>query len=67
MKSRNITFNQNKLWWSFWPQIDWFLLILVVGLSIFGGIMIYATQIYEQGTDWFQQLIMTGIGLVILM
>jgi rod shape determining protein RodA len=47
-------------------QLDWFLLILVVGLSSFGGLMIYSTQIYERGTDWLQQLIMTGIGALIL-
>ena len=52
---------------SLWQQIDWFLLVLVVGLSLFGSLMIYTTQIYEQGTDWLQQLIMTGIGLIILM
>ncbi len=48
-------------------QLDWFLIILVVGLSSFGSLMIYSTQIYEQGIDWLQQLIMTGIGTVILL
>lgn len=66
MKSRNITLITSKSLWSFWQQIDWFLLVLVVGLSIFGGVMIYATQIYEQGTDWLHQLIMTGIGFILL-
>jgi rod shape determining protein RodA len=56
-----------KFIFSWWENIDWFLLILVLGLTIFGGLMIYSTQIYEQGTDWLQQLIMTAIGFIILM
>jgi rod shape determining protein RodA len=47
-------------------KIDWFLLVLVSGLSAFGCLMIYSTQIYEQGTDWLQQSIMTVIGLMMI-
>lgn len=67
MRSKSITLFSLKSFWSFCQQIDWFLLILVVTLSTFGGVMIYATQIYEQGTDWQQQLVMTGIGSIFLM
>jgi rod shape determining protein RodA len=48
-------------------NLDWFLIILVTCLSIFGCIVIYSTQIYEQGTDWQQQLVMVMIGLGFLM
>ncbi len=48
-------------------SIDWFLIILVVGISSFGGLIIYTTQLYKQGTDWQQQLIMVVIGTVILL
>jgi rod shape determining protein RodA len=67
MKSRNITLIANPILPSFWPQIDWSLLILVMGLSLFGGLMIYTTQIFEQGNDWQQQLIMTAIGSILAM
>lgn len=56
-----------KILKDWWGNIDWFLLILVIGLSCFGSLMIYSTQIYEQGTDWLQQLIMIGIGSIFLM
>jgi rod shape determining protein RodA len=47
-------------------RIDWFLFVLVVGLSLFGSLMIYSTQMYKQGTDWLHQLIMTVICLIIV-
>ena len=46
---------------------DWFLITLVVGISGFGSLIIYTTQLYKQGTDWQQQLIMVVIGSVILL
>jgi rod shape determining protein RodA len=65
MNSRKITLTSHPLFSSFWQQIDLFFLILVIGLSLFGGLTIYTTQIYEQATDWQQQLIMTGIGSIL--
>lgn len=47
-------------------NIDWLLILLVTIISIFGCLIIYSTQVYEQGTDWQQQLVMTIIGLCIL-
>ena len=47
-------------------NLDWFLIILVVSLSAFGCVMIYSTQVYEQRTDWQQQLVMLIIGMGIL-
>ena len=47
-------------------NLDWFLIILVVSLSAFGCVMIYSTQVYEQRTDWQQQLVMLIIGVGIL-
>lgn len=47
-------------------HLDWLLIFLTVGLSLFGSLVIYSTQAYKQGTDWQQQLIMVLIGSVIM-
>lgn len=48
-------------------NFDWFLITLVVGLSSFGTLIIYSIQLYKQGTDWQQQLLMVVIGTGILL
>lgn len=48
-------------------NLDWFLIILITCLSAMGCLMIYSTQVYEQGTDWQQQLVMLIIGTCFLM
>lgn len=48
-------------------NLDWFLISLVIGISGFGSLIIYSTQIYKQGTDWQSQLIMVVIGSIILL
>ncbi len=47
-----------------WRDVDWFLLILIVGLTTFAGFMIRSTEINEGLTDWWQHWIIGGIGLV---
>lgn len=49
-----------------WKNIDWFLLILIVGLTIFAGIMIRSTELHENVTDWRQHWLIGGIGLGII-
>lgn len=48
-------------------NLDWFLITLVIGISSFGSLIIYSTQIYKQGTDWQNQLIMVVIGSIVLL
>ena len=45
-----------------WGSIDWSLLLLVVGLTIFSAIVIQSTQLYEKKTDWLLHLIFGGLG-----
>jgi rod shape determining protein RodA len=59
--------NQWQFWLAPWRRVDWLLLILVVGLTIFSGLMIRSTQINDAADDGLQQWIMGGIGLVIAM
>ncbi len=46
-----------------WKNLDWLLLILVVGLTGFGGVMIRSTQLKLGYVDWLQHWIIGGIGL----
>ena len=48
---------------STWQEVDWCLLLLVIGLTIFGGISIRSTEISEQLNHGFQHWYVGGIGL----
>ena len=68
-KSRKFPFN-NLVKYLFslvstWRQVDWFLLLLVVGLTFFGGVVIHSTEISEGLNHGFQHWYIGGIGLVI--
>ena len=56
-----------KLLRKYWQQIDWLLLLLVVGLTGFSGLMIRSTQIYSGSTDWVQHSIVGGIGFALIL
>ena len=46
--------------------MDWFLLLLVVGVTAFGGLMIRSTGINETASNyWFGHLLLGGIGVAI--
>ncbi len=50
-----------------WQQMDWLLLLLVLGLTFFGGVMIRSTELNQPVTDWSQHWIFGGVGLVIVL
>ncbi|BAZ37254.1 cell cycle protein [Calothrix sp. NIES-4101] len=52
-------------WLKPWQQVDWFLFILVVGISFFGGIMIRSTELAQGLIDWWWHWLVAGIGTVI--
>ena len=52
---------------STWREVDWFLLLLVIGLTIFGGISIRSTEISEELNHGFQHWYIGGIGLGLAM
>jgi rod shape determining protein RodA len=52
-----------KLWFVSWPQVDWLLMVLVVGLTGLGGLMIKTTEIHEGAVDWWQHWLMGVLGL----
>jgi rod shape determining protein RodA len=54
-----------KSWLIPWQQIDWWLLAMPVGLTVFGGVMIRSAELNQGWTDWVQHWIVGGIGLVL--
>ncbi|MBD2742611.1 rod shape-determining protein RodA [Coleofasciculus sp. FACHB-1120] len=50
-----------------WQEVDWLLLILTVGLTIFGGVMIRSAELNQGLTDWWWHWLMGGIGLAVAM
>ncbi|PSB02253.1 rod shape-determining protein RodA [Merismopedia glauca] len=46
-----------------WDQIDWVLLISVVGLTFFGGVAIRTTELHQGLIDWWQHWIFGGLGV----
>ncbi len=50
-----------------WQQMDWLLLLLVIGLTFFGGTMIRSTELNRPVTDWWQHWLFGGIGLTLVL
>jgi rod shape determining protein RodA len=48
-----------------WKQVDWLLLLLTVGLTIFGGLTIYSIEFTENLNRTHQHLSIGAMGLVI--
>lgn len=47
-----------------WQAVDWLLLLLPIGLTLFGGITIRSTQLHLGLTVWWQHWVTGGIGLI---
>lgn len=54
-----------KIWLQPWENIDRWLLLLSIGLTVFGGILIRSTQETQGWTDWLQHWTIGAIGVVI--
>ncbi len=46
-------------------KTDWVLLLIIVGLTFFGGIMIRSAELNRPVTDWWQHWLLGGFGLVL--
>ncbi|MEM8778320.1 MAG: rod shape-determining protein RodA [Cyanobacteria bacterium P01_G01_bin.49] len=53
------------LWLSSLTKVDWLLLVLVVGLTSLGGLMIRSTELHETSVDWWQHWLFGGVGVAI--
>jgi len=56
-----------QYWIKPWQHIDWWLFILVVGISFFGGLMIYSVELRKGLVDWQWHWIMGLLGVGIAM
>lgn len=66
-KKRSIDQVNQRGRWNASLQVDWFLLFLVTGLTFFGGLTIYSTEINETVDNWLQHFIFGGIGVIIVL
>lgn len=48
-----------------WQELDWLLLLLPVGLTLFGGITIRSTQLHLGDTVWWQHWVTGLVGLIL--
>lgn len=48
-----------------WQDMDWVLLLLAIGLTAFGGVMIRSAELTLGMTDWRQHWITGGVGVAI--
>ncbi len=60
--SRQRTF---PLWLSSLSNVDWLLVILVVGLTVLGGLMIRSTELHETNVTWWQHWLFGGFGVAL--
>ncbi|AFZ04480.1 rod shape-determining protein RodA [Calothrix sp. PCC 6303] len=54
-----------QYWIKPWQQVDWLLFLLVIGISVFGGVMIRSTELNQKLIDWQWHWLVTGIGSAI--
>ncbi|NMG60645.1 rod shape-determining protein RodA [Geitlerinema sp. P-1104] len=55
----------NRNWLQAWQSIDWTLLILSIGLTVYAGFVIRSSQLNLEYTDWWQHWVTGAIGLVL--
>lgn len=48
-----------------WQQLDWQLLLISIGLTFLGGVMIHSAELYNGQTDWWWHWLIGGVGLAI--
>lgn len=56
-----------RTWIQPWDNIDRWLLLLTIGLTVFGGILIRSTQATQGWTNWLQHWTIGAIGIAIAM
>ena len=57
--------NRRKSPFSHWQNIDWSLLLVYIGMTIFGGVMIQSVERNQGLTDWWQHWLTGGVGLIL--
>ena len=65
MFQKSVTGFRRKSRIAVWQQVDWLLLAVTVGLTVFGGVMIRSAELNQGLTDWWQHWLIGAIGLAI--
>jgi rod shape determining protein RodA len=65
LKKSSRTPSRWQYWIKPWQQVDWLLFLLVIGVSIFGGVMIRSTELNQKLIDWQWHWGVAGIGIAI--
>ncbi|MBE9125682.1 MULTISPECIES: rod shape-determining protein RodA [unclassified Coleofasciculus] len=63
MLQRSITGIRWKSFLASWLEMDWQLLIISVGLTFLGGVMIHSAELNDALSDWWWHWLIGGIGL----
>jgi len=65
MTQKLVLKNRQKSTFSSWQNIDWSLLLVYIGMTIFGGVMIQSVERNQGLTDWLQHWFTGGVGLIL--
>ncbi|NES07456.1 MAG: rod shape-determining protein RodA, partial [Okeania sp. SIO2F4] len=65
MTQKLVLRNRRKSPLSNWRNIDWSLLLVYIGMTIFGGVMIQSVERNQGLTDWWQHWLTGGVGLIL--
>ncbi len=65
MTQKLVLRNRRKSPLSNWKHIDWSLLLVYIGMTIFGGVMIQSVERNQGLTDWWQHWLTGGVGLIL--
>ena len=65
MTQKLVLRNRRKSLLSQWRNIDWSLLLVYIGMTIFGGVMIQSVERNQGLTDWWQHWLTGGVGLIL--
>ncbi|MDJ0553698.1 MAG: rod shape-determining protein RodA [Microcoleaceae cyanobacterium MO_207.B10] len=57
--------NRRKSPLSPWKNLDWSLMLVYIGMTFFGGIMIQSVERNQGLTDWWQHWLTGGVGLLL--
>lgn len=65
MTQKLVLRNRRKSPLSKWGNMDWSLLLIYIGMTTFGGVMIQSVERNQGLTDWWQHWLTGGVGLIL--
>lgn len=65
MTQKLVLRHRRKSPFSPWKNMDWSLLLVYIGMTFFGGIMIQSVERNQGLTDWWQHWLTGGVGLLL--